>query len=224
MPAVPGLACAWHWQPCDQLAGDTVGLARAADGRVGFHLIDVAGHGVRSALLAVQISRMLQQELESGSRRAPTTVLGGLNRAFPFNAATLQYFTMLLGELDAQTWEATIGHAAHPGPLLIADGVISDCSRRSAPVGIYPDEAATFAESKVTIPPGGILLLFSDGVTEAMDADHECFTEARLRAAIAAAPRDAAGLVAALVAALAAWRGAEAVSDDISLLALQRLA
>jgi len=226
-PAVAGLDCAWHWQPCDELAGDTLGVTTLADGRVAFHVLDVAGHGVRSALLAVQVGRILQRD-GVGPGRSPAAVLAGLNREFPFQPATLQYFTMLLGVLDPRTWTITLGHAAHPGPLLItADGprtLIRDCSRRSVPVGIYPDELATFEESTLELPPGGTLLLYSDGVTEAMDPQQACFGDARLHAAITAhrGPADAAGLVRTVVAALDAWRAGGVVSDDISLLAIRR--
>ena len=74
LPRIEGLDFAWLYRPCDQLGGDTLNLYRLDENHLGFYVLDVSGHGVSSALLAVQVSRFLSPLIAAGSlpKRAVT--------------------------------------------------------------------------------------------------------------------------------------------------------
>ena len=71
LPQIPKHQFAWLYRPCDQLGGDTLNLFRLDEHHLGFYVLDVSGHGVSSALLAVQVSRFLSPLIANGILYAP---------------------------------------------------------------------------------------------------------------------------------------------------------
>ena len=110
---VPGIRSAWIFEPCAELAGDLLNVFRLDDHHLGLFVLDVAGHGVAAALLSVTVSRLLSRpwdptsplrERVEGSAayrlRPPAQVIEQLNKLFPWDSATEQFFTALYGILD----------------------------------------------------------------------------------------------------------------------------
>ncbi len=125
LPVVPGLGCAWRFHPCEQLGGDTLNLFRLDEQHLGFFILDVSGHGVPSALLAVQVSRFLSPLIMPGALlktaqpaapgyrlTPPLEVLRQLNGLFPMQRGNLQYFTIVLGHYHVP---ATASRWSRPG-------------------------------------------------------------------------------------------------------------
>lgn len=237
LPQVPGLRFAWRADPCDELGGDTLNLFQLDEHHLSFYVLDVSGHGVSSALLAVQVSRLLSPVMSAGSMLKvaapapkryrlvkPLELLRQLTAKFPLQVDAPQFFTMLYGILDLRTHQAVIASAGHPGPVLLhADGRAEAIPVASHPIGWFDEHEAEFAEVKVTIAPGDRLVLFSDGVIEAADEggitygiERLCETLERRRDE----PVDQA--LAGVIADLATWRRGGPQTDDISLLAIER--
>src|SRR5439155_7747186 len=104
-PHVPGLEFAWAFRPCRELAGDSLNVCPFDDGRVGVYVLDVAGHGVSAALLAVAATRLLSARdpdsilldhpavLDAAARTpsSPATVATRLDQRFGWNPDTDQF-------------------------------------------------------------------------------------------------------------------------------------
>ena len=225
--AVPGLAVAWHYEPCDELGGDLVGHSLLPDGRLLFWILDVSGHGVGSALLAVQVARALEPDALvsalTGGEVAPAAVVRRLNVLFPMDPRTRQYFTIVIGDIDPQSGEARWCCAGHPPPLLVGPGRAESLEGSNVAVGWMPPARARFVEQHRCLHPGERLLLYSDGVIEAADGTGEQIAmEGLLALARNAEPAPLAGFLAGLVAG---WEAAVGdggrADDDLSFLAIE---
>ena len=237
-PDLHGIATAWLYQPCEELGGDLLNLLPLDDRHLAFWVLDVSGHGVSSALLAVQVSRFLaptmgQESLvrpssPGGLRIAPPhEVLERLNALFPMDRQTRHYLTIIYGILDATTGAVTYACAGHPGPLVVrADGGCERLDRPGVAIGWLPEGQAHYADGHFTLAAGERLYCYSDGVTEACDRQERAFGVERLLTTLAAArERPLADSLAAVASALAQWSGEDAEGgDDISMLAIARAA
>lgn len=222
----------WHYQPCDELAGDILNIIPLDATHVGVFVVDVSGHGVPAALLSVAVSQMLSRThgqdavLRAGERIVPPAeVAMELARRFPPNASTHQYFTMLYGVMDTSSGVFRFTSAGHPGPVLVPhEGVPCILEASGFPIGMLAADhmPSPYDEIEVLLEPGDRLVFYSDGIPEAENPTEEPFGDDRLIQALEASRR--AGLdesLSALVAEVATWSGTR-FDDDISLVALER--
>lgn len=228
--ALPGLASAWLYRPSAHLAGDLLNLVALDRDRVAFWVLDVSGHGLPSALLAVQINRFLvpvagQPSLTwDGERPVPAeAVLQDLNRRFPMDPRTRLYFTICYGVIDLRDGAVDLACAAHPGPLVMRpDGSWEQVRTCGVAVGWMPPGRARFSPHRLRLAPGDRLYVCSDGPLEAGDAAQREFGAERLGALLAGArDRPLAEGLARAEAAVLAWNGGGEALDDCSLLALE---
>jgi len=228
VPESSGVAFAWDFRPCDELAGDALGFVELDANRVGIYVLDVSGHGVASALLSVSISRVLSPPMDSASILAragagpltPSEVAGQLNRMFPFDPTTEQYFTLIYGVMDVTSGEFRYASAGHPGPVQApAIGGARLLEGRGFPIGLGDEECE---ERTVHLARGDRLYLYSDGVTEATNSDGKQFGIERL---LMAASRNRAeplhDAIVRLRGEVEEWCGDTGVRDDVSILAVE---
>jgi sigma-B regulation protein RsbU (phosphoserine phosphatase) len=222
------IAHAFH--PCDDLAGDGLGILSLPDDRVGLYLLDVSGHGVGAALLSFTLNHLLSHGPEGalidgrpGERGVivpPARVAERLNRQFPMDRSR-QYFTFTYSVIDARSGVMDYVIAGHPAqvlvprshaPVLVAGG--------GFPIGML--EHAVFEDAHLTLEPGDRLYFYTDGVIEALDATEHEYGIDRLLAAVqrhrAQPLRQAIDEIAADVRR---WCGGR-LQDDVSLLAVER--
>jgi PAS domain S-box-containing protein len=236
LPKAEGFRFAWRYRPCEELAGDTLNCFELDETHIGVDLIDVSGHGVAASLLSVTLSRLLlpipgqsilydatPQSPAQPAIAAPTTVAERLNRQFPFDERTSQFFTMVYGVLDTETGVFDYVSAGHP-PLIAmaADGATRELVRKQLPIGILPEPG--FVADRVRLQPGDRLFLYTDGVTEAIDAASRPYETERLCARIADLrhqPLDAT--LDAIVASVEAFCTPADIRDDLSLLGIEAL-
>src|SRR5580692_6870031 len=232
-PRIPGTEFAWHYRPCDELAGDGLNIVPLGDGKVGLCILDVSGHGVSSALLSVTLCRLLSPPSEPSSilirdRAAldrleitpPAEVADCLNRLFPFDMATEQFATLMYGVLDVANGDFRHVSAGHPGPLLLpADGPPVILESPGFPIGLAEE---AYAERRVHLGAGDRMYLYSDGLPDAMNADGERFGEVRLLEAIERCRAEPLRVgLASLLGEIARWQGAKRPQDDSSILAVE---
>lgn len=233
-PVTDGMDFAWRLDPCEELAGDTLNVLPLGDGRLGIYVLDVSGHGVPAALLSVSLHHWLSpdpdrsvlrtsgQRSSSGPRNlTPDQVASQLNREFPMDHETGQYFTLIYGVLDLASREYSYVTAGHPPPIhLPARGRARQLSAQGVAIGFFPDSA--YRTCVVKLQPGDRLYLFSDGLPESTDPDGEFFDVERVVAAVEGhRSLDLELSVNAVVDAARRWRGGLPPDDDLTLFGLE---
>src|SRR5216684_401899 len=172
----PHLAVNGVNNPCLAVGGDYFDVFPLSDNRTAFLIADVSGKGLGAALLTT----MLQGALSGMTLGTdPARVFNHVNRFLCDHAEVGRYATMFFGILDDEGHLEFI-NAGHPSPFLIRHGAAQEpFSEGSYPVGLVPE--AEYTASHLKLEPGDTLVLFSDGVTEAMDPDEQLFGITRLR-------------------------------------------
>lgn len=185
-PQVPGISIGWEFRPCDELAGDILNVFQLDEHHLAFYVLDVSGHGVPAALLAVSLSRMLSPEIDSASllktRGAdyqpritpPAEVTTQLNRRFQMSPENGQFFTMLYGIIDLRTKELRYSSAGHPGIILTSrNGEGRILKVPSLPIGFLDENI--YEEHTVQLQSGDRIFMYSDGLPEAEDPADNLF-------------------------------------------------
>src|SRR6202047_88492 len=172
----PHLAVSGINFPCLSVGGDYFDVFPLSDKRTAFLIADVSGKGLGAALLTT----MLQGALSGMTLGTdPARVFNHVNRFLCSHSEVGRYATMFFGILD-QDGEMDYINAGHPSPFLIRHGVAEEpFTEGSYPVGLVQD--AEYVTARVKLEPGDTLILFSDGVTEAMDPGEELYGVPRLR-------------------------------------------
>ena len=176
----PHLAVSGCNFPCLSVGGDYFDVFPMSEGRTAFLIADVSGKGLGAALLTT----MLQGALSGMTLgNDPVRVFNHVNRFLCDHAEVGRYATMFFGVLDSDGHMEFI-NAGHPSPMLIRkDSVEEAFTEGSYPVGLVPD--AQYTAACLRLEPEDTLVLFSDGVTEAMDPDDQLFGVPRLRDVLA---------------------------------------
>jgi sigma-B regulation protein RsbU (phosphoserine phosphatase) len=236
-PAVNGCRFAWRYVPCDELAGDTLGIVPLDDRRVGIYVVDVSGHGVPSALLSVSLSRLLTADPSTsvlwtadpgadGPRIAtPVEVMQALVQRFPYDINTGQYFTMVYVVIDLASGEMSFASAGHE-PLIVVgpDREPELGSSTGQPVALVPASLlrTTHEQSTIRLSPGDRIYLYSDGIPEARNADGEQWGNERLTdKLVELLGNDLDDGLPEILETVRGWQGGPAFADDVSLLAVE---
>ena len=181
-----------------------------------FCIGDVCGKGVPAAMLMAVVHSMLR--MLSEQEEAPARIVGELNREACRNNATGTFVTLFLGVLDLSTGRLRYCNAGHDRPVLVGDSVEELPALANVPVGAFDD--VTFQEQEAMVAPGTLLFLYTDGVTESMDADRRQYGRERLLGALSACPRKPDVLVRTIEAGVRAFAGEAEQSDDLTMLAI----
>ena len=206
-------------QPAHEVGGDFYDYHDLGDGRVAFIIADVADKGLGAAMFMV-VCRSLYYASGAG-RRQPAETLAELNtRLVAMNTSNL-FVTVFHGVIDASSGRVDYACAGHLPPVLWRqrDQQATLLSERGMALGVIDD--APIGGGSVTLSAGDSLLLYTDGITDALDASDVAFgTDRLLRAVGAASAVDAPALVSSLLAEVTAFVGSAPQFDDTTLLAV----
>ncbi len=215
------LRTAWKFSPCDRIGGDIFNLHRIDKRQVGLYMLDVCGHGVPAALVAVAVSQfllsgrgLLGSDCELAS---PETVLNHLDEAFPFERFET-YFSIVCMTIDIEQGLLTYGSAGHPPPLLLrADGGVEILDHRGPVIGFGAGKP--FGQQERRLAPGDKIILYTDGVTENRGSIGQPFGKERFYRALEKGARRPVGeLVESVYGEMKRFLGGARPDDDISLL------
>jgi len=233
---IPEVDIAWNYTPCEELAGDFLNYAKLDEHMLGLYVVDVCGHGAASALLAVAIGRVLSTVVSATSllvridpftgKRVvtpPATVVGELNRRFPMESQGGLHFTILYGVLDLRTKLFRYACGGHPQPVHLPKGQKPVfAAGEGLAVGWVDD--IDFDEFSLQLASGDRLLLYSDGVPEAMDANLEQLTSERmLRELDTSREQPLSDQVSHMLMIVNTWCQPKGPLDDVSLLLVEIL-
>ncbi len=180
VPEIPGLEMAAFSRPADIVGGDYFDFLRFWDGAHGLVIGDVAGHGMSTSLLMASLQATLRTLAPDYG--APAEVVRRLNLLFSHNIHMTSFVTLFLAHFDSQTYDLTYCNAGHNPPLLRTrfngTEMFSWLRPTGAAIGLV--EEFQFEAETVKLVPGDVLLLYTDGITEAMNPQGEAFGQERL--------------------------------------------
>lgn len=160
----------WKFVPSTQLAGDMFGYHWIDPDHLAVYLLDVSGHGVGSALLAVSAANVLaNQGLPGVDIRDPGPVVTKLNDMFQMDRQDEKYFTIWFGVYRPADRRLLYCNAGHPPALLSTPGGVTELDADGPAVGMVPE--MVYDTRTIDVPPGAVLLVFSDGVFEVEKGD-----------------------------------------------------
>jgi len=217
-PQTEGFEFCDYYEAAHRVGGDYFDYIELPGGRVAVAVADVAGKGIPAALLMARLYSATRYHLLSQSDLG--LALSDLNRDISTCGLGHRFVTCALAVIDPATRQVALANAGHLPPLIRhSDGSITEVVSQHAgmPLGIVPDQE--FQQQQHQLSPGDTWLMFTDGVTEAMNGDSEIFGTQRLQQSFARAPDELDAMIQAVVADVAAHCGERDQSDDMCLVA-----
>lgn len=218
LPVIPG----WHvdafYRPARAVGGDFYDFIELDDGRLGVVIGDVTDKGVPAALVMATSRSMLRAAAHKHG--SPWAVLAEVNDALVAEIPPAMFVTCLYAIIDTEAGEVVLANAGHNLPYVrTSDGVV-EVRATGMPLGLMPGMA--YEERSYQLEPGDLMVLTSDGITEAHNPEGEMYGFPRLMGQVGSRLPDD-DTVGSLVADLERFTGAEAEQeDDITLVAVRR--
>lgn len=181
IPQLNGFEITGAWEPAKVVGGDYYDVIPITKDKLALCIADVSGKGISAALLMANVQAAVRTFATDIA--PPSRVCAQLNSVLYTNTAVEKFATLFYGILDASTGTLQYTNAGHPRPILIhSDGTTERLENGGALLGVFPNWK--YEDAVVELQPGDLLLLFTDGITEAMRQDGEQFGEDRMIAAI----------------------------------------
>jgi sigma-B regulation protein RsbU (phosphoserine phosphatase) len=220
LPAVPSYLFAHSYRTANEVGGDFYDLARLPDGRLALMVADASGHGMAAGLVMAIANATWRTALDLDP--SPERVIAMLNRTLCRTGTTRTFLSVFYGLLTPETGEMEWVCAGHPFPLLRrAGGRTEELGNGGFPLGLR--DPLPISSHAVTIEPGDLLLLYTDGLPEALDARGEtAFGYEKVQAAlqIGGTPQQVHD---AIGHSFDLHVGDEPLRDDLTLLVIARL-
>jgi serine phosphatase RsbU (regulator of sigma subunit) len=226
--AAPVLSGANVWgvaAPARVVSGDLYDFFSFSNSEVGLLCADVSGKGMPAALMMAHLQAVAHGRLllfdNANVRPAPDAFVAALNRDISGRFGDNRYATLFYGEFDSKTKILRYVNAGHTPPIFIsAEGEVTRLSDGDLPVGMFPD--ATFQERRVMVPGGCSIVVYTDGVADALNSGEEEFGEERIMRCLTSFPRpiDAEAICKHLVGKVAEWAAGADRFDDTTILVL----
>ncbi len=227
LPRVENWQLAAALEPARETAGDFYDFIPLPDGRLGVVIADVADKGMGAALF-MALCRTLVRTYAFEHPTRPDLVFMAVNQRMLTDTRADLFVTMFYAVLDPRSASMIYCNAGHNPPLLLsaqdAQGIVT-LGKTGMALGVL--ERETWQQESIQLRPGQLLLLYTDGVVEAQNAQGEFFGTRRLLSVVTAnagtSPRPSAdGMLTALLAELRAFVGVAPQSDDITLVVAVR--
>lgn len=203
--------------PAREVGGDLFDF-HIRDEKLFFYIGDVAGKGVPAAIVmavTLSLARMV-----SAHESNPARIIGNLNDAMMVNNDSNMFVTLFVGVLDLPTGRLRYSNAGHNAPVLIGDmGVSTLPCDPNVPVGVM--EGWRFTTQECVIAPQTTVFAYTDGLTEAENAEHRQFQEERMLDMVRMSLRQPRTLIEQMAEAVHHFVGKAEQSDDMTMLAIQ---
>jgi sigma-B regulation protein RsbU (phosphoserine phosphatase) len=207
--------------PTEEVSGDYYDWVRIYDDQIGIVIADVSGKGVPAALLMAFLRASLRAATHIGY--APHISMSKVNYLLWESIERNQFVTAFYGVLDATNRTLSYSNAGHNPPLLMkVDGTVRFEERGGVPLGMFRD--SRYYEYFETIEPGEVFVLYTDGVTEAMNSTDEEYGRDRLVAAVRACRElPAREMIDFIHRDLTVWTDGRGAHDDVTFFIIKAL-
>jgi len=185
VPKIPGLEIAAFSRPAQIVGGDYFDFVDFSNGLHGLAIADVAGHGISASLHMASIQALLQTLVPVN--KSPAEVMGQLHKLFIHNIRFETFVTFFIGAFDSSTKTLTFSNAGHLPPLVLRKNKskkesVEMLRPTGAAIGLV--EEAEFAEKTIELQKEDLLVLYTDGITEAVNLQNQEFGRKRLETLI----------------------------------------
>lgn len=178
MPRLEGATVAGSTHPARLIGGDLYDFFDLGAGRVGLFCADVSGKGIAAALMMANLQAIARAHCGS-SLLPPAEFVDVLNQELAGRFGDNRYATLFWGEYDARTRALRYINAGNPSALLIrSSGQVDRLASDGFPIGMFKN--AKYSPQELCLEPGSMLVIFSDGLTDAVNIRDEMFGEERL--------------------------------------------
>jgi sigma-B regulation protein RsbU (phosphoserine phosphatase) len=216
IPQLAGFEVAAAWRPAREVSGDYYDVFKLDEPRLGVCIADVAGKGVSAALLMANVQAAVHAY--AGSAESAAQLCAKVNRLLCENLATGKFVTFLYGVLDNESKTFDYCNAGNVYPILVSQGTVRSIEAGGAALGVFPEWE--YENASIALKPGDRLLLVTDGITEASNADEVEFGEEKLaEAALRNGKRTAAEMSRLLLEEVSAFCESR-FHDDATLLVI----
>ncbi len=220
LPVVPGYLFAHSYRTANEVGGDYYDLTPLPDGRLSLMVGDASGHGMAAGLVMAIANATLETAMDLDPN--PERVLALLNRTLCRTGTKRTFMSVFYAVLTPETGEIEYVCAGHPFPLIRrADGSVEELGCGGFPLGIR--EPLDFVRRTVQLNPGDLLLLYTDGLPEALDAlGKTAFGYERIEAVVTlgGSPQTVHD---GILQSFDRHVGGEALRDDLTLMVVARL-
>ncbi|MCP4362602.1 MAG: SpoIIE family protein phosphatase [Chloroflexi bacterium] len=219
-PQIPGLDVAGYWKEARQVGGDFYDFMELPGGRWGILIADVADKGVPAAIF-MALSRTILRTIAL-NRINPAETLTRANEIILNDTQSDLFVTVFYVVWEPESKTLLFANGGHNLPILLrADGSSQQLKAEGIALGVLPE--VTIECGSVPFNPGDMLVLYTDGITEAMNEDYDEFGLGHLQVAVEAARnKTAAELVTAVRSSIDAHVGDTPQFDDITLVIMKR--
>ena len=220
-PPIPGLEYAGYCRSAEFVGGDYYDFLPRPDGGLLFTLGDVSGKGIAAAVMMASIQASLRAQVITAPSSI-ATLIRDLNRAAYSFSTPEKYSTLFCGSLDVCTRELTYVNAGQVCPMLLRsdDGRVERLAGGGLPVGLL--DGSEYEQGEVQLQPGDMVLCFSDGISEAINAKSEMWSESEVEKIVRTCPElTAQQMIDVLVEATDRFIGEAKQSDDMTVVAIR---
>jgi sigma-B regulation protein RsbU (phosphoserine phosphatase) len=215
-----GWRISYHYEPAGVVSGDYCDIVQDSRKGVYFMLGDVSGKGVAASMLMAHLNAMFRTLISVGLPLKD--LVQRASHVFSQSTLPTHYATLVCGRA-ASDGEVEVCNAGHLAPLVVRNGSVSPIEGAGLPVGMFCD--ADFSVSTLRLEPDESMVLYTDGVSEATDTDGAEYGSERLTKVIAErCGLSPTALVGACRDDLHSFRNGSAITDDVTILALRRVA
>ena len=221
LPAIDGYCFAGTNRPCKTVSGDYYDVVVRPDGRIYFVIADVSGKGITAALIMSSLATAFA--IFTRSDPTPADLLREINVTLAPKTSPTKFVTLFAGVLDPARGVVEFANGGHVPPLVVCRGGVEMLKTTDMVVGLFAN--ATYRNQSVALAPGDSLVLFTDGVSEAENAAEEQLgVEPVAEMLRTMHGSDAARILATIDERVRTHTGDVPAGDDVTMLALTRIA
>lgn len=199
-------------KPAREAGGDLYDYVEV-DGKLVFCIGDVSGKGMPAALFMTQVISLFRSAVHKSF--SPEEITREINDVLAENNPTMMFCTFIVGVLKGN--ELTFCNAGHNRPVILRKGKAPELLQMRSHIALGLMGGFPYVNESLTLAPDDVLLIYTDGITEAMNARHDQFGESRLINVLSSAPDD---YIASVLSGVESFVGKYKQSDDITLLSI----